>query len=75
MSVEQSKKVLHDFAQIIEDGEHANIFHLLSDFKSLSEDEHGVLPELKSLSKEDALELAEASYELIKTIIGVFASV
>lgn len=74
MSVEHSKKVLVDLGKIMDDGKHHNIFHVLADLKELSEDTHGLLPELEHLSKEDGLQLAAAAYELIKSMIGVFAS-
>jgi len=74
MSVEQSKKVLHDLSEIVIDGSHKNIFHLLSDFKSLSEDVHGVLPELHSLRKEDAMALSESAYELVRAMVAVLAN-
>ena len=73
MTVEHSKKVIHDLAQIIDDSAHKNIFHLLADLKALSEDVHGVLPELQHLNKQDAKDLAESSYEVLKAILGALA--
>ena len=73
MNIDQSKKVIKDLSCIVNDLNHKNIFHMISDFKSLSQDIHGVLPELQDLDKSEAIELLESSYELVRALLAVFA--
>lgn len=71
MSIEHIKNLLRDLDQIINDASHKNIFALLADFKDLSDQLKGILPELKEMKKEDVPQILEESYKLLKSIISL----